>query len=87
MFDIAGAGTFQLVDWKETIRRFFTFDEEIVVDVSPEDLKSKIMYYMDKPELREKISLAARRRARNEHTFYHRAALVLKDLRICQDST
>jgi len=71
-FDVAACETFQLIDFKEDLQKFFIEDEEMVSYRSSEELFSKINHYMQFEDERQRIAANARNRVLNEHTFEHR---------------
>lgn len=75
-FQVASAGRFQLVDQRTLLARHFSSDE-IVAFGSATDLRAKVDQYLARPEMREAIARAARRRVLAEHTYAHRMRAVL----------
>jgi spore maturation protein CgeB len=78
LFELAGCGTFQLVDYKKDIEKLFKIGYEIVCYKSIRDLKDKIQYYLNNPKERERIAQRMQKRAYQEHTYMHRMQEVLK---------
>lgn len=77
-FDVAACETFQLIDYKEDLPKFFVENEEIAVYRDRDDLLDKINYFMKNEEERNKIAANARKKVLNEHTFKHRLDELLK---------
>lgn len=71
-FELAAAGAFQLVDERSLLPELFEVGKEIITFSDPKDLKSKIAYYLERPEERKAIAARARERALREHTYGHR---------------
>lgn len=72
LFEVAGAGGFQICDRKEEIKNYFEENKEIVFFDNINELTEKINYYLENQEEAYKIGEAARKRALNEHTYEHR---------------
>ena len=77
-FEIAGAGGFQLIDWRPGIEQLFREDEELVTFSSMKDLKNKIEYYLPREDERRKIAWRAQGRAHLEHTYEKRMEVLLR---------
>lgn len=75
-FELAACGAFQLVDRRSLLPELFT-EEEIPQFSTVEELKSKIEYFRDKPEEREKYVRRARARVLAEHTYEQRIQQML----------
>ena len=80
LFDIAGAGAFQLTDDRQTLAKMLLPGREIIPYASARDLRQKISYYLAAPEERRKIAAAAERRARKEHTYFRRMEKIISDV-------
>ena len=80
-FEAAGAGAFQLVDWRPGIQNLFSLDSEIVTYKGMNDLVEKIRYWLPRQEERVAISEAAELRAREHHTYEQRLALMMSTLK------
>lgn len=79
-FEVAGAGGFQLVDWRPGLAQLFEDGKELVSFVGMGDLKEKIDYYLAHEEKRMEIARAGKLRAEREHTYSHRLSLLLQTL-------
>lgn len=78
LFEVAGCGGFQLVSHKECIAKYFEPDFEVVTFVSSQDLRNKVKYYLNEPELRKSISMNAMMRAHAEHNYQARIESMFK---------
>jgi spore maturation protein CgeB len=77
LFEIAGAGGFQLTDRVPGIEACFEEGSEIEIYDSIDELLDKGAYYAANPNARLRIARQAARRAAAHHTFQHRAIQVL----------
>ena len=77
VFEIPGAGGFQLCDYRPSIDELFVPDKEIVLYSDVKDMKEKIAYYLRHPGARQAIAEAGHRRALAEHRWVDRAKVVL----------
>jgi spore maturation protein CgeB len=71
-FEIAAAGTLQLVDVRGDLAKFYVSGEEIETFASPEELASKIEYYLQHEQQRRRIALNGLARTIREHTYTSR---------------
>lgn len=78
LFEAAMAGSFQLVDaaLSESLRHF-TPGKEIVSFTDEQDCVNKLRHYLQHPEQRHEIAIAAQRRTLAEHTYAHRTTALL----------
>ena len=79
-FEAAGAGAFQLVDWRPGLQQLFTDGEELLSFSGIPDLKQKIDYWLPREQERRKVAEAGMRRAHREHTYRHRLEKLLATL-------
>ncbi|MCK6395842.1 glycosyltransferase [Zoogloea sp.] len=79
-FEVAGAGAFQMVDWRPGVEQLFEDGRELVTFRGMADLKEKLEYWLPRAEERKCIGEAALRRAHAEHTYEHRLSLLLNTL-------
>lgn len=79
-FEIAAAGTLQLVDPRPLLPELFEAGRELIVAETPEHLPELINYYLAHPAEAEAIGRAARVRILAEHTYVHRLKKMLADL-------
>ena len=68
-FEIAGAGGFQLLQWKPGLSDLFVLDQEVVAYHTAKELREKIDYYLAHAEERRKIAIAGKKRAWAEHSY------------------
>jgi spore maturation protein CgeB len=69
LFEAAGCGAFQIVDWKPSLPELFEPEGEIVTFRTRRELKDKVDYYLAHPEERHEIANRAYVRAHREHTY------------------
>ena len=77
VFEIAACGGFQLCDPCIGLDTLFDFDTELPIYRNLAELRSKINYYLKRPEERQRIAGAARDRALRDHTYEKRAQQML----------
>lgn len=79
-FEAAGAGAFQMVDWRPGLGQLFEDGKELITFRSMADLKQKIDYWLPREAERRAIAEAGMRRAHAEHTYVLRLNLLLDTL-------
>jgi len=79
-FEAAGAGAFQMVDWRPGLGQLFEDGKELISFRSMADLKQKIDYWLPREEERRAIAEAGMHRAHAEHTYVLRLSLLLDTL-------
>ncbi len=79
-FEIAGAGGFQMVDWRPGLESLFEDTKELISFRSIADLKRKLAYWLPREAERRTIAEAGMRRAHAEHTYALRLQLLLDTL-------
>lgn len=79
-FEAAGAGAFQMVDWRPGLVNLFEIDKELITFTGVADLKRKIDYWLPREDERREIGQAGMRRAHVDHTYTHRLNLLLATL-------
>ncbi|MEK6405924.1 MAG: glycosyltransferase [Acidobacteriota bacterium] len=79
-FEAAGAGAFQMVDWRPGLGQLFEDGKELISFRSMADLKQKIDYWLPREAERCAIAGAGMRRAHAEHTYALRLGLLLDTL-------
>lgn len=79
-FEAAGAGAFQMLDWRPGIGQLFEDGKELITYSNFADLKLKIDYWLPREEERRSIADAGMRRAHKEHTYALRLGLLLDTL-------
>jgi spore maturation protein CgeB len=81
VFDAPAAGGFILTDFREQLAELFEVGEEVVIFRDPEEIPDLVRFYLKNPKLRTKITAKARRRVLSEHTYRHRVAAMLAEMR------
>lgn len=71
-FEVLATNSFELCDDLPDLHRMFSVGKEIASFSDITECRKKIMYYLDNPQERRRISVAGRRRVLAEHTFVHR---------------
>jgi spore maturation protein CgeB len=79
-FEAAGAGAFQMVDWRPGLSQLFEDGKELITFRSMADLKQKIDYWLPREAERRAIAEAGMRRAHAAHTYSLRLNLLLDTL-------
>jgi spore maturation protein CgeB len=79
-FEAAGAGAFQMVDWKPGLAQLFEHGKELITFRSMTDMKEHIDYWLPREEERRAIAGAGMRRAHEEHTYALRLRVLLETL-------
>jgi glycosyltransferase involved in cell wall biosynthesis len=84
LFESTGRGGFTIYPRIKGLEEYFIDGKEIVFyeHGNLEDLKSKIDKYLDDNSTRELIRLNGHKRTKQEHTYAHRWASILKELNI-----
>ena len=82
LFESTGRGGFTIYPRIKGLEEYFIDGEEIVFyeHGNLEDLKSKIDKYLDDNSTRELIRLNGHERTKQEHTYIHRWATIIKEL-------
>ena len=82
LFESTGRGGFTIYPRIKGLEDYFEDGNEIVFyeHGNLQDLKTKIDYYLLDGLSREKIRLAGHERTKNEHTYVHRWATIMKEL-------
>lgn len=78
LFETAGCGAFQIVDWRPNLYKFLEPEREVVTFHSRRELKEKVDYYLAHDEERQAIADRAYARAHAEHTYRHRLTQLLE---------
>jgi spore maturation protein CgeB len=76
-FEVPACGPLLITTDIPRLDEFFCPDEEIVVFGSPEELQSKLTYYVQHPEIAQQVGRRGMERVHREHTFQHRMAEML----------
>lgn len=77
VFEIPGAGGFQICDMQEGLEEVFEPGKEIVVYRDGSELGELVKHYLSHEREREAIRAAGAARARREHTLAHRMKILL----------
>jgi hypothetical protein len=73
LFEITGAGSCMVTDWKKNLNDIFEIDSEVVAFKTAGECIDKVKWLLNNPKEREKVSLAGQRRVLKDHTFENRA--------------
>ena len=76
-FEVAGAGAFQMLDWKPGLQQLFDDGKELISFRSVADLKKKLDFWLPRDAERCAIGEAGMARAHRDHTYKHRLNLLL----------
>ncbi len=76
MFEVTGAGSCLVTDWKENINELFEPGKEIITYVSIEDCIEKVNWLLKNPAEREKIARAGHERTMRDHTVSGRVKIL-----------
>lgn len=76
-FEIPAAGGFQLADYRKDIDDLFVIGKEIEVFRSEDEMKGKILYYLNNKKLREEVALTGHKKVIKDHTLEKRVRLML----------
>jgi spore maturation protein CgeB len=79
-FEAAGAGAFQMVDWRPGLQQLFDDGRELISFRTMRELKENIDYWLPREGERRTIGEAAMKRAHADHTYRHRLELLLATL-------
>lgn len=78
LFEIAGAGGFQLVTYKKEIAEFFELKEEIDTFSNFDELVEKIDFYLKNDKLRMEMAKKSYQKAKDRYTYKNRLEYLLK---------
>jgi spore maturation protein CgeB len=78
LFEAAGAEAFQIVDNRVGIHEWFTDTEHLITYHDMNDLREKVVYYLEHPEERQRIAKAARQHALEHHSYDKRLIRLLE---------
>jgi spore maturation protein CgeB len=71
-FEVPMSGGFYLTEHQDELEEFFEIDSEIACYRDKDELLEKIRFYLKRPDLREDIRKAGRRRCLRDHTWEKR---------------
>ncbi|MDH4130890.1 MAG: glycosyltransferase [Gemmatimonadota bacterium] len=77
-FELAAIGTAQVVDARADLPQHFEDGSELLVYVTPDELRGQVKRALQEDKYRERLSENARRRALGGHTYMHRMAEILR---------
>jgi spore maturation protein CgeB len=77
-FDIMGCGGFLISDFQQDFAEYFVADEDYVFYTTQDDLMSKIDYYLEHEEIRERIARNGYEKVKAAHTYDHRVSQILE---------
>ncbi len=77
LFEAMACGCFVLTDQQKDVQALFKDKEHLVFFDGPEDLRSKIKYYLDHAEERERIAQAGFAQVRAKHQYQDRIKKIL----------
>lgn len=78
LFEAAGCGAFQAVDWKREIPSLFDCSTELFCYRSLDELAAGLGEFIANDQRRRSMAQAAHRRALAEHTYRHRMSALLE---------
>lgn len=78
LFEAAGCGAFQIVDWRPNLYKVLEPEREVVTFRTREELKQKVDYYLAHDNERQLIADRAYARAHAEHTYKHRLTQLIE---------
>jgi spore maturation protein CgeB len=85
IFDTAGCGAFQLVEYTDTLEKYFEIGKEIICYSGAEDLKKLVKYYLEHDDERKAIAARAQARAYRDHTYANRVRTLVEALQKRKD--
>jgi spore maturation protein CgeB len=86
VYEVAACGGVPLARSAPDLLRSFEPGSEVVLFETAEDLRSTVGHYLQRPEVLSSIAAAARSRVLGEHTYDHRAAVILDHFENCGHS-
>jgi spore maturation protein CgeB len=81
VFDVPACGAFLLTDRQEQMDALFEPGAETAVYSHPDELPGLVRHYLDHPDARRRIAMAARRRVLAEHTYDRRMETIFAVMR------
>ncbi len=78
LFEAAGCGSYQLVDWKQEIPRLFNVPAEMVCYRDAGEIPERVAAALASPDAARATGAAAQRRAYRDHTYRARMATLLE---------
>jgi len=81
VFDVPACGSFILTDYQEVLEELFELNREIVCYREQAEIPELIRYYLSHSQTRDRIAHGGRKRVLGEHTYQHRLARIIKEMR------
>ena len=78
LYEVTGAGSCMVSDWKKNLHQIFEPDNEVVVFKSVEECVEKVTWLLDHKSAAEEIGRAGQRRTLANYTFAHRAGQLVE---------
>lgn len=78
VFEIPGMGGFLLTEWAPSLDQFYDLQTEIGTFKNKYQMLERICFYLENPEKRDRMALAAYRKTCKEHTYEVRMENLLK---------
>lgn len=72
LFEVAGCGTFHIVDQQEQIADLYKIGEEVICYSDVKQLRDLVKFYLEHAEEREAIAKRGQQRAYRDHTYVQR---------------
>ena len=79
VFDVPATGSFLLTDYKDVLGEMFA-PEEVVTFRTLEEAREKLAFYQMYPETRRQVATRARERVLSQHTYTHRAQVIVRQM-------
>jgi len=73
LYEVTGAGSCLVTDWRQNLQELFEADSEVVVYRSAEECLEKVKWLLDNRQAALEIGKAGQLRTLNNYTFAHRA--------------
>ena len=77
VFDTLAAGGFLLTSHCQELTDLFHVGEHLDSFQTPEELRTKVDFYLKNPQIRDQIAVAGHQAALANHTWQHRAGTLL----------
>jgi spore maturation protein CgeB len=81
VFDVPACGAFILTDYQDSLPGLFEPEQECVFYSEPEEIPDLIRFYLKNPSVARAVTLKARSRVLEEHTYAHRLARIIAHMR------
>lgn len=69
VFDVLGCGGFLITNYQAEIPEYFEIGKDLVVYESIEDLKQKVLYYLEHDDIREEIARNGHQKVKQNYSF------------------